>query len=138
MQLDGDAILAMAIKTVISIAVSYKARIGRRGRFFPNWEKVDLCPCARGVSGRACHTQEEIAGSVEVPRETIRNWEDEFGQKLATDNWPNPPDFTPPLYNVWKQQDKSNKVDHFGNSEPRWLAIPKRKSRGVWRLRRTQ
>jgi hypothetical protein len=26
-----------------------------------------------------------------------------------------------PLYNVWKQQDKSAGVGHFGNSEPRWL-----------------
>jgi hypothetical protein len=30
-------------------------------------------------------------------------------------NWSN---FTPPIYNVWTQQSKSNKVNHFGNSEP--------------------
>jgi len=29
--------------------------------------------------------------------------------------------FTPPIYNVWKLQTKTNKVDHFGNSEPTWL-----------------
>ena len=26
-------------------------------------------------------------------------------------------DFTPPIYNVWKKQGKSNDVSHFGNSE---------------------
>jgi hypothetical protein len=26
-----------------------------------------------------------------------------------------------PLYNIWKQQDKSDGVDHFGNSEITWL-----------------
>ena len=45
----------------------------------------------------------------------------DFSKKLAADNLENWPDFAPPIYNVWKQQDKSNKVDHFGNSEPRWL-----------------
>jgi len=30
-------------------------------------------------------------------------------------------DFTPPIYNVWKQQTKSDGPDHFGNSEIRWL-----------------
>ena len=56
-----------------------------------------------------------------MTRQAIAVWEDEFAKKSAVDNFANPPDFTPPLYNVWKQQDKSNKVDHFGNSEPRWL-----------------
>lgn len=39
----------------------------------------------------------------------------------AVDNFANSQDFDQPLYNVWKQQSKSNKVDHFGNSEPKWL-----------------
>jgi len=69
----------------------------------------------------ACHTQEEIAAAVDVPSGTIPGWEKEFLEKLAADNSRNPPDFDPPLYNVWKQQTKSNKVDHFGNSEPRWV-----------------
>lgn len=30
-------------------------------------------------------------------------------------------DFQTPLYNVWKQQEKSNNVGHFGNSEVRWV-----------------
>lgn len=30
-------------------------------------------------------------------------------------------DFDPPLYNIWKQQEKSSGSSHFGNSEVRWL-----------------
>ena len=30
-------------------------------------------------------------------------------------------DFEPPLYNIWKQQEKSSGSSHFGNSEPRWV-----------------
>jgi hypothetical protein len=29
--------------------------------------------------------------------------------------------YTPPVYNVWKQKEKSNQVNHFGNSEITWL-----------------
>jgi DNA modification methylase len=30
-------------------------------------------------------------------------------------------DFDPPIYNIWKQQDKTIGSSHFGNSEVRWL-----------------
>lgn len=30
-------------------------------------------------------------------------------------------DFTPPIYNIWKQQEKTPGVSHFGNSEVRWV-----------------
>jgi hypothetical protein len=30
-------------------------------------------------------------------------------------------DFDPPIYNVWKQQEKTAGAGHFGNSEVRWL-----------------
>jgi hypothetical protein len=30
-------------------------------------------------------------------------------------------DFDPPIYNIWKQQEKSQGSSHFGNSEVRWL-----------------
>ena len=30
-------------------------------------------------------------------------------------------DFTPPIYNVWKQQEKTPGLSHFGNSEVRWV-----------------
>ena len=51
----------------------------------------------------ACHTQEEIAEATDVPRKTIADWMKEFIEKLGIDNLINPPDFDPPLYNVWKQ-----------------------------------
>ena len=44
-----------------------------------------------------------------------------------TENFPNlnkfnfQDDFTPPVCNVWKLQNKSNKSSHFGNTEQRWL-----------------
>lgn len=69
----------------------------------------------------ACHTQEEIAESVGVDRTTTSKWEDEFVKICEEHNITNSPDFEVPLYNVWKQQNKSNAVNHFGNSEPRWL-----------------
>lgn len=69
----------------------------------------------------ACHKQEEIAEAVGVPPGTIPGWENEFLEKLLANNPSNFADFNPPIYNVWKQQSKSNTVDHFGNSEPQWL-----------------
>jgi hypothetical protein len=32
-------------------------------------------------------------------------------------------DFTPPIYNIWKQQEKTKGSSHFGNSEVRWVWI---------------
>jgi DNA-binding XRE family transcriptional regulator len=69
----------------------------------------------------ACATQEEIAKAVDIPPGTVPGWDKEFLENSAAEesrNWHN---FDPPIYNVWKVQSKTNKVDHFGNSEPRWL-----------------
>jgi len=30
-------------------------------------------------------------------------------------------DFDPPIYNIWKQQEKTSGSGHFGNSEVRWI-----------------
>lgn len=30
-------------------------------------------------------------------------------------------DFDPPIYNIWKQQEKTSGSAHFGNSEVRWV-----------------
>lgn len=70
---------------------------------------------------QACHTQNEITEATQVPQQTIADWIQNFTENLTTKesvNWSN---FTPPIYNIWKQQDKSNEVSHYGNSEPRWL-----------------
>ena len=68
----------------------------------------------------SCHTQEEIAEQVEVPQQTIVDWIKDFTEKSKDDISVFSSDFDIPIYNVWKQQSKSNKVDHFGNSELRW------------------
>ena len=69
----------------------------------------------------ACHTQDEIAAAVDMTRQAIAVWEDEFAKKLEVDIFANSPDFEVPIYNVWKQQTKTAGVSHFGNSEVRWL-----------------
>ena len=69
----------------------------------------------------ACCTQDEIAESVEMTQPVITGWQDDFINKCQEHNFIKSADFDPPIYNVWKQQNKSNAVNHFGNSEPRWL-----------------
>jgi transposase len=69
----------------------------------------------------SCHTQEEIAEAVEVDQKTITNWETDFRKISEDDKFLNSPDFETPIYNVWKQQTKTAGVNHFGNSEVRWL-----------------
>lgn len=69
----------------------------------------------------ACATQDEIAEAVEVEQRTISNWEDDFRKNSEAEDFLNSRDFELPIYNVWKQQAKSNAVSHFGNSEPRWV-----------------
>jgi len=56
----------------------------------------------------ACATQEEVAEAVGVPRKTIDDWTDDFGESPEDGLFLNPPGFEPPIYNVWKQQTKSN------------------------------
>jgi transcriptional regulator with XRE-family HTH domain len=71
------------------------------------------------ASWLACHTQEEIAEQEGITKETVS----EICQKMA--NLPesdkslasHATDFDPPIYNVWKQQTKSQGVNHFGNTE---------------------
>jgi hypothetical protein len=69
----------------------------------------------------ACHTQEEIAAAVEVPQQTIADWMKDFTEKSASDISVFPADFEVPIYNVWKQQTKTAGVNHFGNSEVRFV-----------------
>jgi hypothetical protein len=69
----------------------------------------------------ACATQVEIAEAVGVDQKTIGNWEEDFRKSPEDGLFLNPPGFEPPIYNVWKQQTKTNAVSHFGNSEARWV-----------------
>lgn len=74
----------------------------------------------------AGHTQQEIADAMGVKQDSLKDSFREFGdfakipktQQAAADH---ATDFDPPIYNVWKQQTKSEGSSHFGNSDPRWV-----------------
>ncbi len=67
----------------------------------------------------ACATQQEIAEAVDVHVDTASEWSKGFSENTAAEFSENWRDFDPPIYNVWKQQTKTNAVGHFGNSEAR-------------------
>jgi DNA-binding XRE family transcriptional regulator len=69
----------------------------------------------------ACATLEEIAQVVSVHVDTASEWAKGFSESPEDGLSEFPPGFTPPLYNVWKKQTKTNAVSHFGNSEVEWL-----------------
>jgi DNA-binding CsgD family transcriptional regulator len=74
----------------------------------------------------ACHTQEEIAEAENVDPKTVR---DILGEMADLPKLPksdqaaasHATDFDPPIYNIWKQQERTAGSKHFGNSEVRWL-----------------
>ena len=77
----------------------------------------------------ACWTQEEIAREVGCEQKEASRCVEGFSQfgesavltkthRAAADH---ATDFEVPIYNVWKQQEKSAGSNHFGNSEARWL-----------------
>jgi hypothetical protein len=71
----------------------------------------------------ACHTQEEIAEREGIHHSTVQEVLREMAElpksaKAAADHLT---DFKPPIFNIWKQQEKSPGSSIFGNSEVRWL-----------------
>jgi hypothetical protein len=74
----------------------------------------------------ACHTQEEIAESCECGQATVNEQIEKF-IGLVSENQTDKAraehanDFDAPLYNIWKQQEKTSSVNHRGNSEVRWV-----------------
>ena len=74
----------------------------------------------------ACYTEEEIAEKVGVDQATVNRTMEE---PCKADTWQkcmifsaySDPSWQPPLYDVWKVQNKSNTTSHFGNSEAQWL-----------------
>ncbi len=64
----------------------------------------------------ACFTQEEIAAKVEVARTTIDNWINDFAKSSGPEVLAKFSEsaFKVPIYNIWKVQNKSNPVSHFG------------------------
>lgn len=69
----------------------------------------------------SCHTQEEIAEECGVPRETARDILADLEKIPISPKYLFQDDFDPPLYNVWKQQNRTEGSKHFGNTESRWL-----------------
>lgn len=45
---------------------------------------------------------------MQVPQQTVKDWTDGFTESCLRQEPVNPPGFDPPIYNVWKQQAKSN------------------------------
>lgn len=71
----------------------------------------------------ACWTNEEIADEVGVHKDTVnevcRNLADLPKSDKA--HAEHATDFDLPLYNIWRQREKTPGSSHFGNSEVRWL-----------------
>jgi len=70
----------------------------------------------------ACHTEEEIAGTVDVGQSTVNDLvqklpESDTWQKAVVFSEYQEPKWKPPIYNIWTFQHKTNHVSHFGNSE---------------------
>jgi DNA modification methylase len=74
----------------------------------------------------ACRTVEEIAENENVAKAVVSGLCSEMADlpnlnKSNLANAEHATDFEPPIYNVWKQQEKTKGSTHFGNSEVRWL-----------------
>lgn len=74
----------------------------------------------------ACHTQEEIAKQAGCTRDEVQAQSEKFvesvlGNQTHKASASHLIDFEVPLYNVWKQQEKTPGAGHFGNSEVRWV-----------------
>jgi len=75
----------------------------------------------------ACYTEEEIAEAVRVGPGSIhgmlpeKSLEMDIWQKSRIFSEYRDPTWKPPLYDVWKVQNKSNDTSHPGNSEAQWV-----------------
>ena len=72
----------------------------------------------------AYYTNQEIADACGLTEGAIRQRSEEIVEKYRqyhSTKLAFADDFDQPLYNVWKQQEKSSDIKHFGNSEARWV-----------------
>lgn len=74
----------------------------------------------------ACWTNEAIGSEVGCDEKTVREVIGESAElpklrKVDQSSAEHATDFDPPIYNIWKQQEKSAGSGHYGNSEVRWL-----------------
>ncbi len=71
----------------------------------------------------ACYSTEEIAVACDVSKASVNEICSETADlpeanKSAANH---ASDFSLPIYNIWKQQEKTTGSSHFGNSEVRWV-----------------
>jgi len=73
----------------------------------------------------ACWTQEQIAEELSISQgevaKSIPNGDLAILNKSAQAAAEHATDFDPPLYNIWKQQEKTAGSGHYGNTDVRWL-----------------
>jgi len=85
----------------------------------------------------ACYTEREIAAELDRPLMTVHGWLEglyengqlsesvqtlaNFAETFEDDSGETQRGFEVPIYNVWKKQNKTPGVKHFGNSEVRWV-----------------
>lgn len=74
----------------------------------------------------ACWTDEEIGKSVGLTSQAVgqvlkESVDVRLLSKVEQATAEHATDFTPPIYNIWKQQEQTEGSKHFGNSEVRWL-----------------
>jgi hypothetical protein len=68
----------------------------------------------------ACATQEEIAAACDCSVEPVKTVIADYSANLPKNlkaAAEHAIDFDPPIYNIWKQQEKTAGSSHFGNSE---------------------
>ncbi len=91
--------------------VDKDSKEARDKRIFDLWL---ACWTQDEIAAEVGCTQGEIAKSIPTGNLAERNKSEQSTATHATD-------FDPPIYNIWKQQTKSEGSSHFGNSETRWV-----------------
>lgn len=110
-KIDLASMLSVDISTVRRwlSRIDKDAKEAQRKRIFSMW--------------LACHTQQEIADAEGIGKATVNEILDSFGfahlpvSEQAAAN--HATGFEPPIYNIWKQQEKTPGASHFGNTEVR-------------------
>lgn len=108
-----EKILSVSERTISgwTSRIDKDAKALRNQRIFDDW--------------LACWTEEEIAGEENVTHQTVNEVVLQISANLpktvkVLSDYADA-DFTLPIYNVWKQQEKTKGSSHFGNSDSRWL-----------------
>jgi hypothetical protein len=72
----------------------------------------------------ACYTEAEMMAAESCSDSPVKDAISSFSENLPKNlkaAAEHATDFDPPIYNIWKQQTKTEGSSHFGNSEVRWL-----------------